>query len=304
MAADDRVALRALDAARDVFRGIVQTERGRLIDMAGDSVLVMFESVAAAVQAALAVQRALAAPGPEGHARLAFRIGIHLGDVIEKADGSVYGDGVNIAARLQTLAPPGGIVVSQSVHGAVVGRVDARFRDLGEHAVKNIPRKVRALAAETGRVSDAPRLVPSRRFRQRRTRRFFTVAGIAACVVAVVFGVRWFRETGTTAAVAPATVRDAVVGKSVAVLPFDSVGGGDKETESIADGISDELIATLSGVPGLRLSARTSSFFFKGKQASTSEIASRLGVSYLVTGTVRRGEARLRIWAKDPAWGI
>ena len=296
MAADDRAALQALDAARDVFRSSIQAERGRLIDMAGDSVLAVFESVAAAVQAALAVQRALAAPWSEGRARLAFRIGIHLGDVIEKADGSVYGDGVNIAARLQTLASPGGIVVSQAVHGAVVGRVDARFRDLGEHAVKNIPRKVHAFAAETGTESDAPRRVAPRRSRPRRARRFLTVAGIAACVVAVVFGVRWFRGTGTTAALSPATatVRDAVVGKAVAVLPFDSVGG-DKETEGIADGISDELIATLSGVPGLRLSARTSSFFFKGKQAPTSEIASRLGVSYLVTGTVRRGAARLRI---------
>jgi len=296
MAADDRAALRALDAARDVFRGSVQTERGSLIDMAGDSVLAVFESVAAAVQAALAVQRALAEPGPEGSARLAFRIGIHLGDVIEKADGSVYGDGVNIAARLQTLALPGGIVVSQAVHGAVVGRVDARFRDLGEHAVKNIPHKVRAFSAETGAEAGAASPPMARNPWLRRRRLLPLVAGIAAGAVAVSLGIRWYAGAGPGGERSPATatVRDAVVGKAVAVLPFDSVGG-DKETESIADGISDELIATLSGVPGLRLSARTSSFFFKGKQAPTSEIASRLGVSYLVTGTVRRTEARLRI---------
>ena len=136
----------ALDAARELFRSHIEAHEGRVIDMAGDSVLATFETASGAVQAALAVQARLQADAsalPESR-KMRFRIGIHLGDVIEKADGTVYGDGVNIAARLQALAEPGGINVSHAVHGAIGKRVDANFDDLGEHEVKNIAAPVRA----------------------------------------------------------------------------------------------------------------------------------------------------------------
>ncbi|MCE9657580.1 MAG: response regulator [Burkholderiales bacterium] len=162
MAADDRLALQALDAARARFRASIEAERGRVIDMAGDSVLAAFGSVAAALRAALAVQLAAAASAQAAALRLPFRIGIHLGDVIEKDDGSVYGDGVNIAARLQTLAPPDGVVVSRTVHEAAGGRVAARFTDLGEQAVKNIPGTVRAFAVAAG--DSAGQVVPGSTF--------------------------------------------------------------------------------------------------------------------------------------------
>lgn len=145
MSLDARATVAALDGARDVFREHVAAHDGRVVDMAGDSVLAVFETAAGAVQAALDVQRQLEASGatlPET-SRMRFRVGIHVGDVIVKPDGSVYGDGVNIAARLQTLAPPGAVAVSQSVHGMVVGRVAATFEDIGERAVKNIARPVR-----------------------------------------------------------------------------------------------------------------------------------------------------------------
>jgi WD40 repeat protein/class 3 adenylate cyclase/energy-coupling factor transporter ATP-binding protein EcfA2 len=146
MAIDERATLAALDAARDVFRRQIESHRGRVIDTAGDSVLALFDTAAGAASAALALQQQLEA-GCEQVAedrRLRFRIGLHLGDVIEKPDGTVYGDGVNIASRLQALAGPGGIVVSDAVHGAVRNRVGARFEDLGEQAVKNIAQPVRA----------------------------------------------------------------------------------------------------------------------------------------------------------------
>ena len=146
MAGDDRATVVALDAARAVFRSQVDAHQGRIIDMAGDSVLAVFNTATGAVAAALAVQAELnasAADVPEPR-RMHFRIGVHLGDVIEKADGTVYGDGVNIAARLEGLAQPGGIVVSDMVHGAVRDRLQADFEDAGEHSVKNIPRPVRA----------------------------------------------------------------------------------------------------------------------------------------------------------------
>lgn len=121
MAIDDRATVAALDAARTVFRAQIESNHGRVIDMAGDSVLAVFDTAAGAVTAAVAVQHELsmscdAAPQDR---QMRFRIGVHMGDVIEKADGTVYGDGVNIAARLQALAEPGGITVSDAVHGAV-----------------------------------------------------------------------------------------------------------------------------------------------------------------------------------------
>jgi predicted ATPase/DNA-binding winged helix-turn-helix (wHTH) protein len=146
MAEDDRIALSALDAARAVFRTHIQAQGGRIIDTAGDSVLASFETATGAVRAAVAIQRKLSitAHGQRNAARLSFRIGVHLGDVLEKADGSVYGDGVNIAARLQALCEPGGVMVSQAVHGAVASRIRGGFDDAGEQTLKNISQPVRA----------------------------------------------------------------------------------------------------------------------------------------------------------------
>ena len=148
MAGDDRATVTALDAARAVFRLQIEANQGRVMDMAGDSVLAVFETATGAVSAGLAIQQqvnSLAEPMPEER-RMRFRVGVHLGDVIEKADGTVYGDGVNIAARLEGLAEPGGMTISDAVHGAVRGRVDAHFADQGEQQVKNIAYPVRAFA--------------------------------------------------------------------------------------------------------------------------------------------------------------
>src|SRR6202795_2053671 len=146
MAADERATVASLDSARAVFRAQIESTQGRVIDMAGDSVLAVFETATGAVSAALAIQQqlaSLAANVPDDR-RMRFRIGVHLGDVIEKTDGTVYGDGVNIAARLEGLAEPGGITLSDIVHGAVRDRIKATFEDAGEHNVKNIPHAVHA----------------------------------------------------------------------------------------------------------------------------------------------------------------
>ena len=152
MSMDDRATVTALDAARAVFRQQISAFDGRVIDMAGDSVLAVFDSAVAAVQAALAVQQVLAEDRTAADRRLQFRIGVHVGDVIEKADGSVYGDGVNIAARLESLASPGALAVSQAVQAMLGQRVAAVFEDLGEHPVKNFPTQLHAYA-----VRPAPR---------------------------------------------------------------------------------------------------------------------------------------------------
>jgi adenylate cyclase len=152
MAVDDKATVAALDAARAVFRTQVEAQHGRVIDMAGDSVLAVFGTAAGAVAAALAIQaqvNALADAAPDDRG-MRFRIGVHLGDVIEKADGTVYGDGVNIAARLQALADVGGVLVSDAIAGAVRGRVAARLADAGEQQVKNIAYPVRAWRVAAG----------------------------------------------------------------------------------------------------------------------------------------------------------
>ena len=155
MSVDDRATVVALESARGVFRAHTVANDGRVIDTAGDSVLAVFETAAGAVTAALEAQQEFsAAPSvlPEDR-RMRFRIGVHLGDVIEKADGTVYGDGVNIAARLQGLAEPGGITVSNSIRNAVKGKVSATFHDLGEQTVKNIADPVRAYAVRSAKAT-------------------------------------------------------------------------------------------------------------------------------------------------------
>lgn len=161
MSADQRGTVIALDAARSVFRKHTEANQGRVVDAVGDSVLAVFETAMGAVSAALAIQDAFGASGNTAseQGRMRFRIGVHLGDVIEMCDGTVYGDGVNIAARLQALAEPGGVWISDAVHGILNGETAARFADQGEHHVKNVARPLRAFALNAGGVTrklDAP----------------------------------------------------------------------------------------------------------------------------------------------------
>jgi adenylate cyclase len=290
MARDERATVAALDAARAVFRFEIESRSGRVIDMAGDSVLAIFETATGALEAALAAQEALArasADVPAEH-RMRFRIGIHLGDVMEKPDGSVYGDGVNIAARLQALADPGGITVSEAVHGTVKNL--AEFEDLGEQAIKNIPDAVRGFAVRGG---SAPRGA-----RPRATRRLWLVAAagvpIVAAAVALAWQHPWWRSNSDAqppaAAVLPAK-------PSIAVLPFDNIGD-DPEQAYFADGMTDDLITDLSKVAGLFVIARNSTFVYRGKSRDVREIAKTLGVRYVLEGSVRRSGGAVRVNAQ------
>ena len=220
MALDERATVAALDAARAVFRTPIEANQGRVIDMAGDSVLAVFETATGAVSVALAVQQELKALNedvPEDR-RMRFRIGVHLGDVIEKADGTVYGDGVNIAARLQALAEPGGITVSESIRTAVKGKVGASFEDRGEQHVKNIAEPVRV----------------------------FQVAGGASAGAAP-----------ATAAIQTAPPLPDL--PSLAVLPFSNLSG-DPEQDYFADGMVEEIITALARMGTFFVIARNSSF--------------------------------------------
>ena len=257
MAIDDRATVAALDAARAVFRAHIESNHGRVIDMAGDSVLAVFETAAGAVITAIAVQHDLSvsSDGAPQDRQMHFRIGVHLGDVIEKADGTVYGDGVNIAARLQALAEPGGIVVSDAVHGVVRGKVGAEFVDRGEQEVKNIAHPVRAFRAAPSRLS---------------------ADGAAA----------------TSTSSAPALrLPDK---PSLAVLPFVNMSG-DPEQEYFADGITEDIITDVSKVSGLFVIARNSSFTFKRRNVDIKDVGRKLGVRHVLEGSVRKAGTRVRI---------
>jgi TolB-like protein len=162
MAADEAATVATLNACRAVFRDAIAAEGGRVVDTAGDSVLSVFDSAVAAVACALAVQERLAEHNADlaDERRMDFRIGINLGDIIEQADGSVYGDGVNIASRLEGLATPGGLMVSANIQEVAEGKLEARFADAGAHQVKNIAKPVRAYRVEAGPADKAPAAKP------------------------------------------------------------------------------------------------------------------------------------------------
>ncbi len=255
MTANERRTVASLDAARAIFRSEIEGRLGRVVDMVGDSVLAVFESAAEAVNAALAVQKQLAAnsTGVPEDQRMRFRIGVHLGDVIEKADGTVYGAGVNMAARMEALAEPGGIAVSDAVHGVTRGRVAARFEDKGDRAVKNIPYPVKtyyvrddapAVAGPTDAAPDAPPALPER--------------------------------------------------PSIAVLPFTNMSG-DPEQEYFADGMVEDIITALSRFRELFVIARNSSFVYKGRAVDIQQVARELGVRYVLEGSVRKAGNRVRL---------
>jgi TolB-like protein/class 3 adenylate cyclase len=258
MAADERATVAALDAAREVFRAQVESNRGRIVDMAGDSVLAVFETATGAVSAALAIQRQLASASGDvpDDRRMRFRIGVHLGDVIEKADGTVYGDGVNIAARLEGLALPGGITVSESVRSAVKGRVVAGFTDQGVQRVKHIADPLRTYrVALDGDASSDP-----------------TSAA---------------RDTSLPLPDRP----------SIAVVPFTNMSV-DPEQEYFVDGIVEDIITELSRFQRLFVIARNTSFTYKGQSIDVKKVARELGVHFVLEGSVRKAGNKVRITAQ------
>jgi len=263
MAADERATVAALDAARKVFRSHIESSQGRVIDMAGDSVLAVFETAAGAIGAALVIQKEVNSFAGQIAAdrRMLFRIGVHLGDVMEKDDGTIYGDGVNVAARLEGLAEPGGITVSESIRSAVKGKVGATFEDQGEQAVKNIAEPVHAF-----RVKPADAVADPTAIAHAAVRMSAPVPG---------FGGR----------------------PAIAVLPFANMSG-DPEQEYFADGLAEDVLTRLAMWRWFPVIARNSSFTFKGRAVDVKEIGRALGARYVLEGSVRKAGERVRVTAQ------
>jgi adenylate cyclase len=297
MGEDEAGTHQALGRLRRTIDPLIVAQGGRIVSTAGDSVLADFSSVVDALNCALEMQQAALAindPIPPER-RLELRIGVNLGDVIVDGD-DIFGDGINIAARLQTLAKPGTVCISQTVYEHVRNKLDFRYRSLGSHRVKNIAEPVRAYAVEV--TATAPR---------RRRRRWPLVAAVgAAAMVATGFSV-WALQTNAgremfglgsvakpveVAALASATRLETR--PSVAVLPFKNQSG-DAAHDFFSDGITEDVIAALGRFSNLLVISKSSSFRFKDSNAAPAEIGRLLNARYLLDGSIRRTGNRVRV---------
>ncbi len=286
MADDEPATMDALDVARAVFVEHIEANQGRVVDTAGDSVLAVFETTEGAVLASAAIQACLVEINEpvSDERRMRFRIGLHLGDIREKADGTVFGDGVNVAARLQSIAEPGAVMVSDVVQGALRGHLDVGFEDAGSHEVKNIAEPVRAY-----RVLTEGETAPGRRGLHKAPRVILVAMAVAVVVIAIVAGVLLWPG---------GEAQDPILampgGPTIAVLPFDNMSG-DAEQEYFSDGITEEIITELSRRSNLFVVARNSTFRYKGRSVDVRQVGQELGARYVLEGSVRKAGGTIRV---------
>jgi TolB-like protein/class 3 adenylate cyclase/tetratricopeptide (TPR) repeat protein len=281
MEADEAGTIARLKAIRaELIDPTISQHRGRVVKLMGDGAIVAFDSVVDAVACAAEIQRATAArnsrlPEPE---RIVFRIGVNLGDVA-LVDGDVYGDGVNVAVRLEQLAEPGGVTVSGTAYDHLQGKLDWPLDFAGEQQVKNISRPVRMYRLRL----DGKR---ARWTLHKAMPRWATTAA-AVVLLALVSGGTWWLMQPAPLGAKP----------SVAVLPFDNYGG-DESTGRLADGLTEDIITDLARFPELDVVARNSTEIYKGKPVDPREVASALHVSYVLEGSIQRQDSRVRITAQ------
>jgi TolB-like protein/class 3 adenylate cyclase/Flp pilus assembly protein TadD len=291
MGMDEPGTLAALKLRRALFERLVTEFEGREFGSVGDSLMAQFPSAVNAVQCAQAIQRAIAKENlPLAlDRRMSLRIGVNLGDVIEE-DGALFGDGVNVAARLQSLAAPNGILIAGAVYEHVKKKLPTRFNYAGVRHVKNIPDPV-----ATYEVLEADERHPLLKgfLRYARRRR----VGPIAVLMLLAAGVLWWTWRNDVGFTQVRSMLQPAQPVSLAVLPFVNMSP-DESQEYFADGISEELLNLLSQVPELRVTARTSSFSFKGKDVDIAEIARKLNVAHVLEGSVRKSGDTLRITAQ------
>ncbi|OWO96190.1 adenylate/guanylate cyclase domain-containing protein [Rhizobium esperanzae] len=258
---EDRTLARLRALRSDLIDPTIAVHHGRVVKRTGDGALVEFRSVVDAVRCAIEVQNGMVErnDGVPQDRRIEFRIGIHLGDVVEESDGDLMGDGVNIASRLEGVAAAGAICLSEDAYRQVKARLDLSVSDLGNTQLKNIAEPIRVYSLQVGS------------------------AGTKTAA------------TSQTATIQPATATSPKL--SIAVLPFANMSG-DAEQDYFADGISEDIITALSKLSQLFVIARNSSFTFKGKNVQVQEVGTKLGVRYVLEGSVRKSGNRVRITAQ------
>ena len=286
---EDRTLARLKAHRQELVEPLVAEYQGRVVKLTGDGALCEFASVVDAVRCAVLIQQAMAererdAPEEE---RIRFRIGVNLGDVVHEADGDLYGDGVNIAARLEQLCEPGGVLVSGTAYDHLDGKLDLPLEFAGQQRVKNIERLVRAYRV---RLDGAAIRFGSRRVRRLGRRAVATALGLFLLVAAGAGG-WWWRQAGEPAG--PPLPDEP----SVAVLPFDNLTG-DERLGRLADGVVEDVITDLSRFKDISVVARNSTFAYRGEAADVRRVGSELGARYVLAGSVQSGGDRLRVTAQ------
>jgi adenylate cyclase len=317
MGEDEVATLKTLTAYRGVTDALIAQYHGRIVNTAGDSILAEFASVVDAVQCAVEIQRELGAKNAElpTSRRMAFRIGINLGDVMVEGE-QIYGDGVNIAARLESLAEGGGICISGVVHDQVKNKLALAYEDLGQQTVKNIAEPVRVYRivmkvpspfVGEGQGEGAAREEGSSRFKvqsskPRRVRSAHRIVVglllITAAIVAVWYFTRPLLSPQSSSLVTQEVPALPLPDKpSIVVLPFTNMSN-DPEQEYFSDGMTEDITSDLSKLSGLFVIARNSAFTYKGKAVKVQDVGRELGIRYILEGSVRKANNQVRITAQ------
>ena len=315
---EDRILARLRALRSDLIDPIIAVHNGRVVKRTGDGAIVEFRSVVDAVRCAIELQNGMVErnAGLPPERRIEFRIGIHLGDVVEESDGDLMGDGVNIAARLEGIAKPGAIYLSEDAYRQVKTRLDLAVNDLGETQLKNIAEPVRVYSLEVGKPTQAQPVKPAPAKPIKAAQRSNLVIPIIAAIAPLILiagGAAWYFAGGpksTTQSIpqptaastpgelamqaAPEPPRLAAAHLSIVVLPFANLSG-DPNQDYFADGITEDLTTDLSRVSGSFVIARNTAFTFKGKNVDVKEIGKQLGVRYVFEGSVRRDRGRVRV---------
>src|SRR5690242_10134798 len=299
MGEDEEATIRTLSAHRRIIDGLIEHHHGRFVNSAGDSVLAEFASVVNAVECSVEIQNALKVENVSlpSNRRMEFRIGVNLGDVVEEGE-QIFGDEINVAARLESLADPGGVCISWKVREEIGNKLALSYDDLGAQRVKNIAEPVRVF-----RVLLSPRALAG--FGRQKTqpiRKYWRKGALVIAGLALLLGVivsvqhLSIRTRQNVASIPPEHnwIPPLPSIPSIAVLPFSNLSG-DPRLEYFSDGITNELITDLSRLNSLFVIASTSSFAYKNKPAQVQEIGRELGVKYLLEGSVLRADNRLRL---------
>jgi adenylate cyclase len=311
MEADEEGTHQRLKAhLRQLVEPKIKEHRGRIVKNTGDGLLADFPSVVDAVRCAVEVQRGMADRNAQTaeDKRITFRVGINLGDVIAEPD-DIYGDGVNVAARLEALAEPGGICISRVVRDQIRDKLPYPFEDKGEQSVKNIARSVRVFALRPEAVAELPATSVSA-LAPRRPRIAFAAMATAAVMALVIAAVAWWVWPVTRSSQSPpAAVGSAEEGAppapsalpppvpprlSIVVLPFANFGN-DPEQQYFADGITEDLTTDLSRIPHMFVISRDTAFTYKDKPVNAKQVGQELGVRYVLEGSVRRSGNQVRV---------
>jgi adenylate cyclase len=292
--ADEERILARLRALRsDLIDPTISVHRGRIVKRTGDGSVIEFRSVVDAVRCAIEVQHAMVErnAGVALEKRIEFRIGIHLGDVVEESDGDLMGDGVNIAARLEGICKPGAVCLSEDAYRQVKGRLDLAVSDLGPTQLKNIAEPVRVYSLEIGVPAQAKPSEPKRRLSPA-----LLAAAVAALLIVIAGGAWWFLNANRTAGVATKAPAEAAR-LSIVVLPFVNLSG-DPGQDYLVDALTDELTTALARIHGTLVIARNTAMTFKGKPIDAKAVGKDLGVRYVLEGSVQPSGDRMRVNAQ------